>query len=70
MIWSMAMVMKSMYMISAIGRMPMMALPTAQPISAASEIGASFTCSGPNSCSSPAEAPNRLPQRPTSSPIR
>ena len=40
-IMSMASVMKSMNMISATGRFPVMAAPTATPAMAASEIGAS-----------------------------
>ncbi len=41
--WSEEMVRKSMYMISAIGRMPRMAAPAAAPAIAASEIAVSIT---------------------------
>ena len=51
MIWSMAMGMKSTYMISTMGRMPCMAAPMPAPTIAASEIAESRTRSGPK-CSS------------------
>ena len=52
-IWSMAMPAKSMYMISATGRIPSRADPSAAPMIAASEIGVLRTRSLPNSCSRP-----------------
>ncbi len=45
--WSRAMLMKSMIMSSATGRMPAVAAPTAAPTMAASEIGVSRTRSVP-----------------------
>src|SRR5947199_123671 len=42
-IWSKPQVMKSMNCISAMGRMPMMAAPTAEPMIAASAIGVSLS---------------------------
>jgi hypothetical protein len=57
----MAMVRKSLNMISTIGRMPVMAAPTAQPVMAASLIGVSRTRSSPNSWIIPAETPKAPP---------
>src|SRR5579885_1918964 len=54
MIWSKPQVIKSINCISAIGRMPIKAAPTAEPIIAASAIGVSMTRSGPNSSNRPA----------------
>ena len=48
---------KSTYMISAMGRMPAMAAPTAAPPIVASEIGVSSTRQSPNSLERPRVAP-------------
>src|SRR5260370_39658501 len=53
-IWSKPQVIKSINCISAIGRMPIITEPTADPIIAASDMGVSITRSGPNSASKPA----------------
>src|SRR3972149_6367705 len=60
---------KSTYMISATGRSPAMAAPTAAPPIVASEIGVSRTRSSPNSSNKPRVAPYAPPYRPTSSPM-
>ena len=55
-------------MISATGRMPVIAAPIAAPRIACSEIGVSQTRSGPNSSNSPAVVLNTPPAAPMSSP--
>ncbi len=59
---------KSLNMISAIGRRPVIAAPTAAPRMACSLIGVSRTRSGPNSSSSPTVVLNTPPAAATSSP--
>ena len=61
---------KSQNISSAMGRRPVAAAPTAQPIIAPSEIGVSRTRSGPNSSIIPIETPKQPPKAPTSSPKR
>ena len=61
---------KSQNISSAIGRRPVAAEPTAQPIIAPSDIGVSRTRSGPNSSNMPIETPKQPPNLPTSSPKR
>ena len=51
--WLAAMVMKSMYITSAMGRNPRMAAPPAAPTTAASLMAVSITRLGPNSSSRP-----------------
>ena len=55
-------------MISATGRMPVIAAPMATPRMACSEIGVSQTRSLPNSVNSPAVVLNTPPAAPMSSP--
>ena len=55
-------------MISATGRMPVIAAPMAAPTIACSEIGVSQTRSGPNSANRPAVVLNTPPAAPMSSP--
>ena len=59
---------KSLNMISAIGRRPVMAAPMAAPTMACSLIGVSRTRVGPNSSASPTVALNTPPAEATSSP--
>ena len=59
---------KSANMISAIGRIPVIAAPIAAPRIACSEIGVSRTRTGPNSSSRPAVVLNTPPAPATSSP--
>ena len=59
---------KSLNMISAIGRRPVIAAPTAAPRMACSLIGVSRTRSGPNSSSRPTVVLNTPPAAATSSP--
>ncbi len=61
MIMSKAQEMKSMNCISATGRMPIMAAPTAAPTMADSAIGVSMTRSAPNSSSRPSVTLNAPP---------
>jgi hypothetical protein len=63
--------MKSTYMISATGRVPVAAAPTAAAAMTSSEIGVSRMRSGPNSSTSPLVTPKTPPppQIATSSPI-
>ena len=56
-IWSMAHIMKVMYMNSATGRMPTAAEPSAAPPMAASEMGVPTTRFAPNSSYSPRVTP-------------
>jgi hypothetical protein len=58
---------KSENRISTIGRVPIMAAPTAAPMMQASEMGASEIRSGPNSSTRPLYWP-KTPPRPRSSP--
>src|SRR5215471_1220716 len=60
--------MKSPNMMSTIGRIPVIAAPTASPVNPASEIGVSNTRSLPNSSSSPESTLNGVPASATSSP--
>ena len=55
-------------MISATGRIPVMAAPMAAPTIACSEIGVSHTRSAPNSSNSPTVVLNTPPAAPMSSP--
>lgn len=55
-------------MISATGRIPVMAAPIAAPTMACSEMGVSHTRPGPNSLNSPAVVLNTPPASPMSSP--
>ena len=55
--WSMAHIMKVMYMNSATGRIPTAAEPRAAPPIAASEMGVPTTRLGPNSSYSPRVTP-------------
>ena len=57
-------------MISATGRIPVIAAPIAIPAIACSEIGVSRTRSGPNSANSPAVVLNTPPAAPMSSPSK
>src|SRR5271157_815184 len=57
-------------MISAIGRRPVMAAPTANPTMPASAMGVSKTLSGPNALSRPSVTLKTPPASPTSSPIK
>ena len=66
--WSMATNMKSAYMISTIGRYPVIAAPNAIPSMAVSEIAVSKTRASPNASHSPFVAPNGPPGLATSSP--
>src|SRR5215467_12946481 len=59
---------KSPNMISTMGRMPVIAAPTAMPVNPASEIGVSNTRSGPNSSTRPARTLNTVPASAMSSP--
>ena len=59
---------KSLNMISAMGRRPVMAAPMAAPRMACSEMGASRTRSGPNRSSRPTVVLNTPPAPATSSP--
>ena len=67
-IWSIATNEKSAYMISAIGRSPVIAAPRAMPRKPVSEIGVSKIRSEPNRLCSPLVAPNGPPGSATSSP--
>ena len=67
--WSKPQEMKSENCISAIGRMPSVAAPIAQPMIADSASGVSITRSGPNSSMKPSVTLNAPPNTPTSSPI-
>jgi hypothetical protein len=72
-IGSIARAVKSTYMISATGRMPVTAAPQASPAIASSEIGVSRTRSVPNSLirlSVTPKMPPPAPQMPISSPSR
>ncbi len=55
-------------MISATGRIPVMAAPIAAPTMACSDMGVSHTRSGPNSLCSPTVVLNTPPAAPMSSP--
>src|SRR5205085_5694862 len=59
---------KSPNMISTMGRMPVMAAPTAIPVNPGSEIGVSNTRSVPNSSTSPVRTLNTVPASAISSP--
>src|SRR5688572_25132973 len=61
---------KSPNMMSAIGRMPVIAAPTHRPVNPTSEIGVSMMRFGPNSSTSPFSTLNVVPASATSSPIR
>ena len=69
-IWSKATQMKSMNMMSTIGRRPVTAEPTPRPMIACSLIGVSTTRRSPNSACSPAYVPNTPPNAPMSSPAQ
>src|SRR5438105_480090 len=62
--------MKSSYMISTIGRMPIIAAPMPRPVMAISEIGVLRIRSGPNSSSMPTLTFCEPPCSPMSSPMR
>src|SRR5829696_3119398 len=57
-------------MMSTIGRMPVIAAPTARPVNPTSEIGVSMMRCGPNSSTSPFRTLNVVPASATSSPSR
>src|SRR5262245_52064942 len=59
---------KSPNMMSTIGRMPVIAAPTAMPVNPASDIGVSNTRSVPNSSTSPVRTLNTVPASAMSSP--
>src|SRR5215471_3448962 len=59
---------KSPNMMSTIGRIPVIAAPTAMPVKPASEIGVSSTRSLPNSSTSPVRTLNTVPASAMSSP--
>src|SRR5439155_8270322 len=59
---------KSPNMISTMGRMPVIAAPTAMPVNPASDIGVSRTRSVPNSSTKPASTLNTVPASAMSSP--
>src|SRR5215469_5324898 len=61
--------MKSPNMMSTIGRIPVIAAPTASPVNPASEIGVSRTRSLPNSSTSPESTLKGVPASATSSPM-
>src|SRR5688572_16541337 len=61
---------KSPNMMSAIGRMPVIAAPTQSPVKPTSEIGVSIIRFGPNSSTSPFSTLNVVPASATSSPMR
>src|SRR3954467_8257126 len=67
-IWSIAVYAKPANWISATGRSPSAAMPTAMPAIRPSASGVSATRSGPKRCCNPAVARNTPPFRPTSSP--
>src|SRR3989304_6724640 len=66
----MAIVMKSENIISAMGLIPVIALPAATPIMASSEMGVFLILSLPNSSSIPTVTPKAPPYSAMSSPIR
>src|SRR5437660_10725755 len=68
-IWSIAAYAKPANWISATGRKPSAAMPTAMPAIRPSARGVSATRSGPKRCCRPAVARNTPPLTPTSSPI-
>src|SRR5580704_813513 len=61
-------VMKSPNIMSTIGRIPVMAAPTATPVNPASEMGVSTTRPAPNSSTNPERTLNGVPASATSSP--
>src|SRR5687768_3699902 len=61
---------KSPNMMSAIGRIPVIAAPTQRPVKPTSEIGVSMMRLGPNSSTSPLSTLKVVPASATSSPIR
>src|SRR5947209_17277704 len=61
---------KSASMVSAAGRIPVIAAPRPRPEMAASEVGESMARSGPNSSTRPERTLNGCPASATSSPMR